>query len=54
MPLSNPNLPYPTPLRIITATTLFDGHDAAINIFRRLMQGSRDGGDSSGAQPLGG
>ena len=38
MPHINPNLPYTPPLRIITATTLFDGHDAAINIFRRLMQ----------------
>jgi len=25
-------------LRIITATSLFDGHDAAINIMRRIMQ----------------
>jgi methylmalonyl-CoA mutase len=25
-------------LRIVTATTLFDGHDASINIFRRLLQ----------------
>ena len=25
------------PLRIVTATALFDGHDAAINVFRRLM-----------------
>ena len=28
------------PLRIITAGSLFDGHDAAINIMRRLMQAS--------------
>lgn len=27
------------PLRILTATTLFDGHDASINIVRRLLQG---------------
>jgi isobutyryl-CoA mutase len=27
------------PLRVVTATSLFDGHDAAINIMRRLMQG---------------
>ena len=27
------------PLRVITATSLFDGHDAAINIFRRIIQG---------------
>src|SRR5665811_1038677 len=26
------------PRRFITATTLFDGHDAAINIFRRILQ----------------
>lgn len=27
-----------SPLRFITATSLFDGHDAAINIMRRLIQ----------------
>ncbi|MFT5880135.1 MAG: methylmalonyl-CoA mutase, partial [Moritella sp.] len=27
-----------SPLRILTATCLFDGHDAAINIVRRLLQ----------------
>ena len=26
------------PIRFITATSLFDGHDAAINIMRRLLQ----------------
>ena len=26
------------PLRFVTATSLFDGHDAAINIMRRLLQ----------------
>ncbi|MCG8433168.1 MAG: cobalamin-dependent protein, partial [Gammaproteobacteria bacterium] len=26
------------PLRFITAASLFDGHDAAINIIRRLLQ----------------
>ena len=26
------------PLRIVTAASLFDGHDAAINIMRRLIQ----------------
>ena len=26
------------PLRFVTAASLFDGHDAAINIMRRLMQ----------------
>ncbi|MGD9212269.1 MAG: cobalamin-dependent protein, partial [Desulfobacteraceae bacterium] len=28
------------PIRVITATSLFDGHDAAINIFRRILQSS--------------
>ena len=28
------------PLRIVTAASLFDGHDAAINIMRRILQGS--------------
>ena len=28
------------PVRIVTATSLFDGHDAAINIMRRVMQAS--------------
>ncbi len=28
------------PLRIITATSLFDGHDATINIIRRMLQAS--------------
>ena len=26
------------PLRFITATSLFDGHDASINIMRRILQ----------------
>ena len=26
------------PIRILTATSLFDGHDASINIIRRLLQ----------------
>lgn len=26
------------PVRIVTAAALFDGHDAAINIMRRLLQ----------------
>ena len=26
------------PIRVVTATSLFDGHDAAINIYRRLLQ----------------
>lgn len=28
------------PIRLVTAASLFDGHDAAINIMRRLMQAS--------------
>src|SRR5512138_1174626 len=28
----------PTPLRFVTAASLFDAHDAAINIMRRLIQ----------------
>ncbi|MFV1963568.1 MAG: cobalamin-dependent protein, partial [Acidimicrobiia bacterium] len=27
-------------IRIVTATSLFDGHDAAINIMRRILQAS--------------
>lgn len=27
-----------SPLRFLTATSLFDGHDAAINVIRRLLQ----------------
>ena len=30
--------PSATPLRFVTAASLFDGHDAAINIMRRLIQ----------------
>jgi methylmalonyl-CoA mutase len=30
--------PGATPLRFVTAASLFDGHDAAINIMRRLIQ----------------
>ena len=26
------------PVRVVTATALFDGHDASINIFRRILQ----------------
>ena len=33
------SLPRPAPpIRIVTAASLFDGHDAAINIMRRLLQ----------------
>ncbi|MDX1449441.1 MAG: cobalamin-dependent protein, partial [Acidimicrobiia bacterium] len=28
------------PVRFVTATNLFDGHDASINIFRRILQAS--------------
>ncbi|MDX1626199.1 MAG: cobalamin-dependent protein, partial [Wenzhouxiangellaceae bacterium] len=35
---SRPDTPT-TPLRFVTAASLFDGHDAAINIMRRLIQG---------------
>ena len=28
----------PSRVRVVTAASLFDGHDAAINIMRRLMQ----------------
>ncbi len=27
-------------IRVVTATSLFDGHDAAINIMRRILQDS--------------
>ena len=27
------------PIRVVTAAALFDGHDAAINIMRRILQG---------------
>jgi isobutyryl-CoA mutase len=35
-------LPYQSQnkIRIVTAAALFDGHDAAINIMRRIMQSS--------------
>ncbi len=35
--IPQPN-PDATPLRFVTAASLFDGHDAAINIMRRLIQ----------------
>ncbi|MFM6988969.1 MAG: cobalamin-dependent protein, partial [Arenimonas sp.] len=37
MPSGQP-LPENAPLRFVTAASLFDGHDAAINIMRRLIQ----------------
>jgi methylmalonyl-CoA mutase len=36
-PVRDPNAEG-TPLRFVTAASLFDGHDAAINIMRRLIQ----------------
>jgi isobutyryl-CoA mutase len=36
---SKPYIPR-NPIRILTAGSLFDGHDAAINIMRRIMQAS--------------
>jgi methylmalonyl-CoA mutase len=36
---NKPYLPR-NPIRIVTAASLFDGHDAAINIMRRIMQAS--------------
>src|SRR5919107_5472393 len=34
-----PDLHTPkTPLRLVTAASLFDGHDASINIMRRIFQ----------------
>ncbi|MGY1812626.1 fused isobutyryl-CoA mutase/GTPase IcmF [Blastococcus sp. SYSU D00820] len=36
---STPQLHVPThPVRFVTAASLFDGHDAAINVMRRLLQ----------------
>ncbi|MGH8546368.1 MAG: cobalamin-dependent protein, partial [Gammaproteobacteria bacterium] len=35
---SSPRLVAQAPLRFVTATSIFDGHDAAINIIRRLLQ----------------
>jgi methylmalonyl-CoA mutase len=37
--MAAPELHHPThPVRVVTATSLFDGHDAAINIMRRILQ----------------
>ncbi len=41
--MSNTAIPIYQPknkIRIVTAASLFDGHDAAINIMRRIMQAS--------------
>ena len=37
MPITEPYDPK-HPVRIVTAASLFDGHDAAINVMRRIMQ----------------
>ncbi|QDV05172.1 Methylmalonyl-CoA mutase [Planctomycetes bacterium Poly30] len=39
---SEPVAPYKPkhPIRIVTAASLFDGHDAAINVMRRILQSS--------------
>ena len=37
---SNPQQKQGIPLRFVTAASLFDGHDAAINIMRRILQGA--------------
>jgi methylmalonyl-CoA mutase len=38
----NKNITYipKNKIRIVTAASLFDGHDAAINLMRRIMQAS--------------
>jgi methylmalonyl-CoA mutase len=38
-PVAEPYEPK-NPIRIVSAASLFDGHDAAINIMRRILQGS--------------
>ena len=40
--MSEPNLPYvpKNPVRIVSAAALFDGHDASINVMRRILQAS--------------
>lgn len=35
-----PRITLTHPVRIVTAASLFDGHDAAINIMRRIIQGT--------------
>ncbi|MBD2754014.1 methylmalonyl-CoA mutase family protein [Spirosoma validum] len=39
-PVSSQPLAFTNKIRIVTAASLFDGHDAAINLMRRLMQAS--------------
>jgi methylmalonyl-CoA mutase len=36
--VNDEGLQAPNNVRVVTATSLFDGHDAAINIFRRILQ----------------
>ena len=38
MPEALPTLPMSAPVRFVTAAALFDGHDAAIHIMRRILQ----------------
>jgi methylmalonyl-CoA mutase len=40
-------------VRFVTAASLFDGHDAAINIMRRILQGMGCRSDPPRPQPLG-
>src|SRR5262245_29191301 len=38
-PMTAPELHHPVhPVRLVTAASLFDGHDAAINVMRRILQ----------------
>src|SRR5215475_13743151 len=37
-PTETDSATVPTPLRFVSAASLFDGHDAAINMIRRLLQ----------------
>lgn len=37
---TSPAIPPENKVRLVTAASLFDGHDAAINIMRRIMQSS--------------
>ena len=41
-PAAEPQAPYKPQhlIRIVTAASLFDGHDAAINVMRRILQSS--------------
>ena len=40
-------------VRFVTAASLFDGHDASINIMRRILQATRLRGDPPRPQPVG-